>query len=257
MNIHPTALVSEKAELGENVSIGPYAIVEADTQIGDGCEIAAHAMVKSYVTLGKNCKVHAHAVIGGLPQDFGFDGAVTYVKVGDNCTIREGMTINRATGEGTATVVGDNCFLMACAHLAHNCVLGDHVVLANNALLGGHVHVGDRAFIGGGAAIHQFVHLGRMVMVAGVTGLTKDLPPFCTAVMTKPDRIVGLNVVGMRRGGFDPKTRKKIKQTYRTLFSSGLNVSQALEKLEAEEPHPITQEIIDFVRASKRGVCTM
>jgi len=257
MNIHPTAIISEEAELGKDVSIGPYAVIEGHAKIGDGCKIDAHAVIKSYVTLGKNCRVHSHAVIGDLPQDLGFDGAVSYVRVGDNVTMREGMTINRATGEGNATVVGDNSFLMAYSHVAHNCVLGNNVILANNVLLGGHVQVGERAFIGGGVAIHQFVRLGRMVMVAGLTGLRKDLPPFCTAARRKRDRVVGFNVVGMRRSGLGANERNIIKQTYKTLFSSGLNVSQALQKLQAEETHPLKQEIIDFFRGTKRGVCTM
>jgi UDP-N-acetylglucosamine acyltransferase len=257
MSIHPTAVVDPGAVIGANVAIGPFAFIDRDTQIGDGCVIGPHSVILRYTSLGRNCRVHACAVLGDLPQDLAFKDEPSYVKIGANCVFREGVTIHRGTKPGTSTIVGDNCFLMANSHLAHNVQLGNGVIIANGALLAGYVEVGERAFISGNAVIHQFVRIGRLAMLSGVSGIGKDVPPFCTTVGVCRNRIAGLNVVGLRRAGIGPEERQAIRSTIKILYRSGLNVSQALERIKKEFTQPAVQEICAFVEASKRGICTM
>ena len=207
--------------------------------------------------LGRRCRVHACAVLGDLPQDLAFNDEPSYVKIGSNCVLREGVTIHRGTKPGTSTIVGDNCFLMANSHLAHNVQLGNGVIIANGALLAGYVEVGERAFISGNAVIHQFTRIGRLAMLSGCSGIGKDVPPFCTTVGVCRNRIAGLNVVGLRRAGIGPEDRQAIRGAIKVLYRSGLNVSQALERIKKEFPQPAVQEICAFIEASKRGICTM
>lgn len=257
MSIHLTAVVDPGAVIGANVSIGPFAFIDRDTQIGDGCVIGPHSVILRFTTLGRNCRVHACAVLGDLPQDLAFKNEPSYVKIGANCIFREGVTIHRGTKPGTSTVVGDNCFLMANSHLAHNVQLGNGVIVANGALLAGYVEVGERAFISGNAVIHQFVRIGRLAMLSGCSGIGKDVPPFCTTVGICRNRIAGLNVVGLRRAGIGPEERRAIRAAIKVLYRSGLNVSQALERIKKEFTQPVVQEICAFIEASKRGICTM
>jgi UDP-N-acetylglucosamine acyltransferase len=257
MSIHPTAVIDPGAVLGANVTIGPFAFVDRDTQIGDGCVIGPHSVILRYTSLGRNCRVHACAVIGDLPQDLAFKDEPSYVKIGANCVFREGVTIHRGTKPGTSTVVGDNCFLMANSHLAHNVQLGNGVIIANGALLAGYVEVGERAFISGNVVIHQFVRIGRLAMLSGNGGISKDVPPFCTTAGACLNRVAGVNIVGLRRSGIDPKERQTIRSAIKILFRSGLNVSQALERIKKEFTQPAVQEICAFVSSSKRGICTM
>lgn len=255
MSIHPTAVIEKGAQLGERVTIGPFAFIDDQTSIGDGAIIGPHAVVHRFTSLGPGCRVHAGAVLGDWPQDLAFKGDESYLRIGAHCTIREGVTLHRGTKPGTETVVGDGCFLMANSHLAHNVRLGTQVILANGVLLAGYVEVGDRAFISGNVVVHQFTRIGRLAMMQGMSGVSKDVPPFCVVPGLKGNVVGGLNVVGMRRAGLTPAQRKEIKEAYVILYRSGLNVSQALDKLKAKFPSGPAQEFWSFVEGSKRGIC--
>ena len=251
MSVHATAIVSPRARLGSDVSIGPYAVVEDDTVIGDGCEVRAHAAVKRHTCLGSGNRVHEGAVLGGEPQDLSFRGQETRLVIGDRNVIREGATIHRSTEEGGATVVGSDCFLMAYAHVAHDCRLGDGVILANNVMLAGHVEVGDRAFLGGGAAVHQFCRVGRLAMIGGVAKVVQDCLPF---VITDghPARARALNVVGLRRAGASASQLRALREAYRLLVRSGLHLEPALATMSRLQD-PMVDELVAFVRAGRRG----
>jgi UDP-N-acetylglucosamine acyltransferase len=237
--IHPTAVIEDGAVIGRDVHIGP------------------HAVVLRNVTIGAQCRIHAGAVIGDLPQDLAFQPAETFVRIGAECVIREHVTIHRGTKPGSATVVGDGCYLMANSHLGHNVRLGTRVIVANGALLGGYVEVDDGAFISGNVVLHQFVRVGRLAMLSGGCGIGKDVPPFCTTVGLARNRIGGLNTIGMRRAGLSAADRAQVKRAFTLLYRSQLNVSQALDRLRQECTTGPAVAIVEFVRASRRGICPM
>jgi UDP-N-acetylglucosamine acyltransferase len=253
--IHPTAVVHSDAELGANVTIGPYVVIEGAARIGDGCEIQAHAVIGAHVEMGRNNLIGYGAAIGGDPQDFAFKPEVrSMVRIGEGNKIREYCTIHRGTTENSATTVGDACFLMGGAHLAHNVTLGDHVIIANNALLGGHVQVAGRVFIGGGCVFHQHIRVGRLAICQGASAFSKDVPPFTTAA--ERNGIAGLNVVGLRRAGFTAAHRAEIKEAFALLYRRGLNTTQALAAAQEKTWGPEAREFFDFVAAAKkRGIC--
>jgi UDP-N-acetylglucosamine acyltransferase len=253
--IHPTAIVEDGAVLGADVELGPYAYVASGARVGDGCRIGPHTTIYGYTTLGAGCRVHAGAVLGDLPQDFGFEDGESFVRIGDRCMIREGVTIHRGSKPGTETVIGNGCMLMAFSHFAHNVELSDNVIVANGALLGGYVSVGARAFISGNVAVHQFVRIGRLVMLGGGAMISKDVPPFCTARPAMENGVGGINVIGMRRAGMSPDDRAATKAAFKILYLSGLNVSQAKEALAERFTSGPGREIHDFVAASERGIC--
>ena len=255
--IHKTAIIESGSEIGKDVSVGPFSYIESGAKIGDGCVIGSHVTIMRHTILGSKCQVHAGVVLGDLPQDLGFAGGESFVKIGVNCVIREGVTIHRGTKPGTETVIGDGCFLMAFSHCAHNVKLGNNVILANNVMLGGYVEVGDKAFISGGTGVHQFVHIGRLAMVGGNSGLSKDLPPFCTVRSISFNTVAGMNIVGMRRAGLSPEERAQIKKAFKMLYCSGLNVKQAVEHMKPVFPSGPAQEFWQFVEQSKRGICKM
>jgi UDP-N-acetylglucosamine acyltransferase len=253
-DIHPTAIIHPGARLGERVSIGPYSIIGGGVVIGDGCRIASGVLIDGETTLGKDSRVFHGAAIGNVCQDLKYRGERTFVRIGDATTIREFVTVNSATGEGESTVVGSNVFLMAYVHIAHNCIIGDNVVIANAVNLAGHVHVHDFASIGGVTPVHQFVEIGKYAFIGGGSRIPQDVPPFLK-VAGNPARVAGLNGIGLTRRGFTAEQRSLLKKAYVILFRSGLNVSQALERIEAELPR--TDEIamlVDFIRGSKRGI---
>ncbi|HLF84727.1 MAG TPA: acyl-ACP--UDP-N-acetylglucosamine O-acyltransferase [Blastocatellia bacterium] len=253
MNIHPTAIINPGARLGAGVTIGPYAVIEEDTHIGEGSDIRTHAVIKRFTTLGPANTVHEGAVLGGEPQDLAFVDCRSYLRIGANNRIREGVTMHRGTHPESETTVGSNCFLMANAHVAHNCRLGDGVIIANNVALAGHVDIQDQAFISGGVVVHQFCRIGRLAMIGGNSKIVQDCLPF---VITDgvPGRAHGLNTVGLRRAGFRSGALQNLKEAYRVLLRSGLSLKDALASLERIDD-PLVAHLIDFSRNSSRGLC--
>ena len=253
MNIHPGAVVSPTARIGTNVVIGPYAVIEDDTEIGDDCKIRSHAVIKRFTTLGPSNIVYEGAVLGGEPQDISFIECKSYLRIGANNRIREGVTIHRGSQPDSETLVGSSCFLMANSHIAHNCRLGDRVIIANNVALAGYVEIQDQAFISGGVVVHQFTRIGRLAMIGGNAKIVQDCLPF---VITDgaPGRAHGLNIVGLRRAGLKPHEIRILKDAYRLLLRSGLSLEESVVGLERIDD-PLVTQLIDFVRSSKRGFC--
>lgn len=253
MKIHPSAIVDGAAQIGADVEIGPYSVIGAGAAIGDKCTIQAHVVIDGTVKMGAGNFIGHGAIIGAAPQDLSFDSKTqSSVEIGAGNTIREYCTIHRGSTEGSATVIGDNNFLMVGTHLGHNCSLGNGVVIANDCLLAGHVRIDDRAFIGGGSRFHQGIRMGRLVMAEG--RFTQNLPPFLGAAK---NQVYGMNIVGMRRAGFSAADRDEIKRAFKLLYRSGLNTKQALEKAAESEFGPIGREFFEFVaNAGKRGIVT-
>ncbi len=254
--IHPTAIIHPKAKLGVNIEVAPYVFIDAETEIGDNTTIGPFAVILKYTQIKANCKIHSHAVIGDLPQDLTFNDVPTYVKIGSGTTIREGVTIHRGTKPESFTELGENCYLMANSHIAHNVKLGNNVILANGALLAGYVEVGDRAFISGNVLVHQFVRIGRLAMLSGGSAISQDVPPFCTTRGASGNTIAGLNTVGMRRAGIQPADRTALRRAFHILYFSGLNIRDAVKKILEQEQSPLVKEFCNFVANTKRGICT-
>ncbi|MCK5850170.1 MAG: acyl-ACP--UDP-N-acetylglucosamine O-acyltransferase [Kiritimatiellae bacterium] len=255
--IHKTAIVEDGAQLGAGVSIGPFSHIETDVIIGDNSVLGSHVTIMRYTSIGAGAEIHAGAVLGDVPQDTGFENTETFVRIGDNCIIREGVTIHRGTKEGTATIVGDKCFLMAFSHLAHNVMLGKEVIVANGALFGGYVEADDGAFISGNCVIHQFTKIGRLVMLGGGCGVSKDVPPFCLVAPLRPNMVAGLNLVGLKRAGFSPQDRVQVKQAFKILYQSGLNFPVAVQKIKETFADGPALEFVSFFDRSDRGICAM
>ncbi len=254
MDIHPTAIIHKQVKLADDLKVGPFSIINNEVQIGDGTEIGSHVWIDSGTIIGKNCKIYHGAVLGTLPQDLKFEGEKTFLAIGDETTIREYATLNRGTKYRGKTVVGKNCFIMSYAHVAHDCLLGDHVILANSANLAGHVEIGDWAIIGGVVPVHQFVKIGAHSIVGGGFRVQKDVCPYAL-VAGYPLKTMGLNRIGLKRRGFSEKTLKILEKTFRILFKSKLNTSQAVERIKAEvELIPEVKTILDFIAKSKRGL---
>jgi len=255
-DIHSTAIIHKGAELGQDVKVGPYAIIYGPTQIGDGCSIGPHAIVYPYTTLGMKCRIHAGAILADLPQDVAFEGVVeSYLTIGDRTILREGFTAHRGTGEGSTTSIGSDCFLMGHVHVAHNARLGNGVLAVNGTLIAGHAEIQDGAFLSGNVAVHQFVRVGRLAMMGGGSTATKDVPPFCTTPPVTNNRVVGLNVVGLRRAGISPEDRLQLKSAFRRFYLFGTNMRGIAEELRAEKSEGPVHEFAEFILASKRGVC--
>jgi len=253
------AAVSPDAVLGEGVEIGPFAVVEAGAVIGARTRILAHAHVCAGTRMGDDNVVHPGAVVGDDPQDLAYDGSPTFLEVGHRNVIREGCSLHRGTASGSRTVVGDDCYFMANAHVGHNSRVGDGVILANGAVLGGHVQVGERAFLSAYVMIHQHTRVGRLAMMQGGAAVSMDVPPFCVGVYGT-NRVGGVNVVGLRRAGFDRARILAIRSAYRKLFLGRPNLSVArqrvLEEAAAEGgPTADVQEMLDFISAARKGVC--
>ena len=253
--IHPTAIVSPKAEIGANVSIGPFSVIADNVCIGDGTEIGPHATIDPYSTIGENCRIFQFASIGAIPQSLKFEGEKTLLTIGRGTTIREFVTINRGTVFGGGiTEVGEENFIMAYCHIAHDCKTGRKVILANAATLAGHITIGDFATIGGIVAIHQFVRIGDYAFVGGASAVVKDVPPFVIAAGDRAS-LHGLNTVGLKRQGFTPAALSALKKAYRIIFRIGLTLNEAIERAQAEvEQIPEVTEFINFIKSSQRGV---
>ncbi len=255
--IHPTAIVDPNAKIGADAQIGPFSIVGPDATIGRQTIVQSHVVIEGEVAVGRGNFIGHGAIIGVPPQDVSFfPQRRTKVEIGDDNIIREYCTIHRGSSDGSATTIGDKNFLMSGAHIGHNCLIGNNVAIANNCLLAGHVRVDDGAFLGGGSTFHQFMHIGRLVMVQGSSAFGKDLPPFVVAA--ERNCIFGLNIVGMRRAGLSANDRDEIKEAFKLIYLSGLNTSQALEKAETMTFGEPAREFLDFVATSKkRGICPL
>ena len=253
-NIHPTAIVDPKAEIGKNCFIGPYCIIGPEVKLGDENILVSNVVIDGITTIGSRNKFFHSAVIGSNCQDLKYKGEPTKLMIGDKNTFREFCTVNKSATMDEPTRIGNNCLLMAYTHVAHNCILGNNLILANAVNLAGHVHIYDHVTIGGMTAINQFVKIGVYAFVGGKSGLKKDIPPF-TRGGGMPYQIVGLNTIGLQRKDFSDDSIKAIKDIYKIFYNSGLNVSQALIK--AEEITDFTKEqqiFFNFVKNSERGI---
>lgn len=254
--IHSTAVVGSKAELGQDVVIGPFCVVQDNAVIGDGCVLDAHVMIYGFTSLGAGCRVSPFASLGGAPQDLTYKGEDTRAKIGAGCQIREYVTVNRGTARGGGlTEVGDRCLLMAASHVAHDCKLGKEVIMANEVALAGHVHVEDFATIGGLSAAHQFVRIGAYAYIGGMTAISQDVPPYVIATSRGESFLHGLNKIGLKRRGFNDSTMAALKKAYRIFFRYGLTVPEASERIKAEvELKPEVLHLMDFMQTSERGI---
>jgi UDP-N-acetylglucosamine acyltransferase len=252
--IHPTAIIAPDAQLGADIEVGPFAIIGEGCAVGDGSVVGARATLERNVTLGTNVHVGPGSIVGGPPQDVKYRGEDTSVEIGDGTVIREYTTINRGTTQSFKTTLGKNCFVMSYVHLGHDCHLGDGIVLVNGVQLAGHVTVEDRAIISGLTAVHQFVRIGRFSFIGGCSRVAQDVPPYTRAV-GNPIKLYGLNSVGLRRNNFSDDVVRELKRAYRLFFRSELNLSQAIQRADAELEHlPEVQEFVRFVSDTNRGV---
>ncbi len=249
MAIHSTAIVDRSAEIDPSADIGPYAIVEPDVRVGAHTRVYAHAYVAQGTTLGPGCQVHPFAVVGHLPQDYKFKGEPSYLTIGDETVVREHVAIHRGTMPGSTTVIGRRCLFMCTSHVGHNCIIADDVIVAGT--LSGHVEVGPRAFISA-CAIHQFVRVGELAMLGGGARIFVDVPPFMTAI--ERNRVIGPNVVGLRRAGFPAEDRHELRQAFQRLYRSGLAFPEALEQVAQMVQTDAGRRLVAFLRApSRRG----
>jgi UDP-N-acetylglucosamine acyltransferase len=255
VKIHPTAIVHPDAELSDGVEVGPYSCIAGTVKIGAGTLIAERVSIEGFTTIGAENEIFAGAIIGSRTQDKKFKGGTSYLRIGDRNKIREYVTINPGTKEGTETVIGDDNLLMAYAHVAHDCVLKNQVVLANAATLAGHVVVEDRAIIGGLSAVHQFARIGKLALVGGCSKVVQDVPPYMIAD-GHPARVYGLNTVGLDRAGFSKDEKTLLRKAFKIIFKSGLTVKKAIGAVEKEGlSSPSLQVLIDFLKNSDRGIC--
>ena len=254
MNISPLAVVHPEAKIGEGVTIDPFAVVEKDVVIGDGCYIHPHAVIRDGARIGKGCQIFPGAVIAGIPQDLKFKGEITTAEIGDYTTIRECVTVNRGTASRGKTVVGSHCLIMAYSHVAHDCVLKDNIIIGNASQSAGEVEIDDYAIVSGGSLVHQFTRISKHVMIQGGSRIGKDIPPY-TLIGRDPIVYCGINIVGLRRRGFTNQQVYLIQDIYRTLYTRGLNNTDALKAIETEyEPCEERDLILDFIKNSKRCI---
>jgi UDP-N-acetylglucosamine acyltransferase len=252
--IHPTAIVADGAQIAEDAVIGPYCVVSAEAVIGSGTELISHVVIEGLTILGKNNRVSPFAVLGGRTQDLKFKGGMPGVRIGDHNTIREYVTINAATKDGDFTTIGSNCLIMAYAHIAHCCSVGNHVIIANACQIAGHVTIEDMATIEGLVGIVQFLRVGTMAFVGGMSKISKDMPPYMIA-HGDPLEVRGYNKIGMERRGVDEAGRKAVKEAYRILYRQNAPITQSLDKIENEvELTPEIMHLLQFCRASEKGI---
>ena len=254
MQIHPTAVVSKKANLAEGVIIGPYAVIGDNVQIGPATVIGPHCVIDGNTTIGGSCEIFSGAVLGSPPQDLKYKGEKSYLEVGDSNIIREYCTLNPGTTVGSKTVVGSHNLIMAYSHIAHDCRVGSHCVIANAGTLAGHVTIEDKAVIGGLVAIHQFVRVGMLSIIGGCSKVVQDIPPFSTCD-GHPARVYGLNLIGLRRNNIPRETIETLDHAFRILFNSGLNKKHAVEQIARElKTSDEISYLIAFVNTSQRGL---
>jgi UDP-N-acetylglucosamine acyltransferase len=254
MAIHPTAIVDAKAEIASGVEIGAYVVIEGPVQIGRGTRVMPHAYLAGWTEIGEDNEIHPGAVLGGAPQDKAYGGQETYLRIGDRNIIREHVQIHRGTAAGSATIIGSDNFLMGNCHVGHNCRLENNTILANGALLAGYVEAGSNVFISGNCVVHQFVRIGEYALMRGLSGTSRDVPPY--AIIDWQHTVRGVNVIGLKRAGFDEKRIRAIRDAFRVLFRKGRNLALAVREIEkSNKANPDVSALLDFIKASKRGVC--
>lgn len=255
MRIHPTAIVSQKAKLADDIQVGPYTIIRDNVVIGEGTVIHAYCLLEGNTTIGCGCEIFSGAVIGSRPQDLKYKGEKSFLEIGDNNIIREYSTFNPGTGEGGKTVVGKNNLFMAYAHIAHDCVIGNNCAIANNGTLAGHVTIEDNAVVGGLVAIHQFVRIGRLSIIGGCSKVVQDIPPY-SMCDGHPARLYGLNLIGLRRSGIARDSIGQLHRAFKILFHTGLTAKHALAQVKQEMPSGCKEVsyLVDFIKNSQRGI---
>ena len=255
MPIHPTAVVDPRAEIHSDADIGPYAVVDGPAKIGAGTRLLPHAVVLGWTEMGEGNEVHSGAVLGDTPQDLSYRDTKSYVRIGDRNVFREGVQVHRGSGAESSTVIGDDNFLMANCHVAHNCHMGNRVILTNNAVLGGYVEIGDRAVLSASCAVHQFVRIGQMAIMRGMSATSRDVPPF--SIIDWQHTVRGLNVVGLSRAGYEESRIRPLKNAFQVLFRKRRNLGAAVKELEQNlsDPFGDIAVLLEFIRSSKRGVC--
>ncbi len=253
--IHPTAIVDPGAALGPGVTVGPYSIIDGHVSIGADTQVGPHVVIRPYTTIGKRCRIFQFAVVGEIPQDLKFSGEETKLVIGDDNVIREFATLHRGTaGGGGLTQVGDGNLLMAYTHVAHDCRLGNHIIMSNAATLAGHITVDDYAILGGLCAIHQFCRIGAHAFIGGASAVARDVPPFCMAVGNRA-KIVGLNLVGLKRHGFTLAALDNLKTAFDVLFTSDLTLKEAMAQIRQRFPEePAVLKLLQFLETSERGL---
>jgi len=254
--IHPTAIIDSKAEIGRSVEIGPYCVIEKGVSIGEETKIGPHVVIREGTQIGKQCQISQFASIGEAPQSVAYKGEKTSLLIGDRNIIREFITLHRGTVKGGGkTVIGNENFLMAYSHVAHDCQIGDQVIMANGATLAGHIVIEDRAIIGGLVAIHQFCRVGAYALIGGISGILLDIPPYTKAQGVRA-KLFGLNTVGLKRANFSEETMRALKKAYRIIFRSGLTLEKAIETVRGDEISKTqeVQHLLQFIQRSKRGI---
>jgi UDP-N-acetylglucosamine acyltransferase len=251
--IHPSALISDEADLAADVQVGPFVVIEGPVRLGAGCVVRPYVHLIGPLTMGRGNTIYSGAVLGERPQHTKYNNEPTSVEIGDDNVFRENVTVHRGTTYSWKTVIGNRNFLMAGSHVAHDCRIGNNCILANGALVGGHCVVDDGVFLSGNAALHQFVHIGRLALLSGCSGSTKDVPPFI--IQQNINTVVGINVVGMRRAGISTTEIDAVRRAYHIIFRDGMALPNALAVLDKELGSVgVVREMIDFIRASKRGI---
>ncbi len=253
--IHPTAIVDPAAELAESVTVGPYSIIAGRVVVGPDTDIGSHVVIKEYTTIGARCRIFQFAALGEVPQDLKFAGEVSTPVIGDDNTIREFATMHRGTkGGGGVTKVGNGNLFMAYSHVAHDCLIGNGVIMSNAATLAGHITVEDRAILGGFVAVHQFSRIGRHAFIGGASAVSRDVPPYCMAVGNRA-KLMGLNLVGLKRSGLADTALQALRQAYEILFNSELNTKEAVARVRQDvAPCPEVQHLLQFVENTERGL---
>lgn len=252
--IHPTAVIHSQAKLAPGVRVGPHAVIDAGVELGPDCVVGPHVYLTGQTVIGARNKFHAGCVIGNTPQDLKYKGEPTRLRIGDDNTFREHVTVNCSTTLEGITVLGSHILIMAGAHVGHDCTVGDHVIIANCSALGGYVTVGERAVLSACVVVHQFLRVGTLSMTQGGSALSQDLPPYAMA-RYGVNLMCGLNTVGLRRAGLTAEERLELKQAYRLLFRSGTNLRQAVTEARKQFTGARTKVLLDFVAATKRGIC--
>jgi UDP-N-acetylglucosamine acyltransferase len=251
--IHPSAVIASQAELAEDVQVGPHVVIEGEVRIGPGCILRPGVHLVGPLTMGAGNKVYTGAVLGEEPQHLHYNREPTRLEIGDHNTFRENVTVHRGTTASWVTRIGSHNFLMAGSHVAHDCQVGNHCILANGALMGGHSVLEDNVYLSGNSAIHQFVRVGRLALLSGLSASTKDIPPF--VMQQNINCVVGVNVVGMRRAGIPTANIDAVRQAYHVLYRDGHLLSHALARIEREQGQvPEVAEMLHFIRNSSRGI---